>query len=166
MTQLQFHETVERIKAIGGMCFSMVTPSEIKTVALREDPNISFQQMASLIEACSQYLQIVSESRKREVLETIHPPNLDSTSRESNLALIDRFYCILMQREMDPNVKKHWLQTLGQDVRLWKIYKSRPVTTPQQLAKSLDISLEAFYALEKEMIKLYYASSDDVRRNG
>lgn len=166
MTQMQFYETVERIKTIGGMCFSMVTPSEIETAALRVDPNISYQQMEALIEVCSQYLQIVSEARKREALATIHPPNLDSTSRESNPSLIDRFYCILMQREMDPNVKEHWLQTLRQDVRLWNIHKSRPVTTPQQLAKSLDISLEAFYALEKEMIKLYYASSDDVRRNG
>lgn len=163
MTELECQEVLDRVKAIAGTCYSMVTAEEIKDVINKVNPHISVFQMESLIQDCKQYVQIVTPEEKQKMLQSTHPE--EYIEHKPDLSLIDRFFCIFVQREIDPEVKICWKKAVDTNDRLRTILQNRRNSAPELLAEALEISLEDLYYLEREIIKLYYACSDKVRED-
>lgn len=160
MTEIECKEVIERVRAIAGTCYSMVTEGEIKDVINRVNPHISVYQMEHLIQDCKQYVQIVSAEEKQKMLQNMYPEQY--AENKPDPALIDSFFCILLHRNMDSSAKAYWESVVDSDERFHTILQNRRNLPPESLAEVLGISLEELYYLEREIIKLYYSCSSKV----
>lgn len=161
MTETKHTEIIDRVRAIAGTCYCMVTMGEIMDVIQRVSPGANAEQTEKLIRDCQRVVQIVSQEEKEKMLQAAYPE--ERTEQRPNPALMDTAFCILLQRRMDPKVKNCWIQAVEKDARLRTILRNRKNTAPERLAESLGVSQEDFYCLEREIINLYYTCADKVR---
>lgn len=161
MTEQEYQQILDRIKAIGGS-HSVATEKEITDEISRMNPHISVYQLDKLIRESKQLIQIVSQEEKNLLLQSMCPEEYEKD--KPDIALIDKFFCVLVQREMDPEVRTCWEESLDQHALYRIIMEKRSTTAAEQLAEELGISLEELYYLERDLIKAYYTCSDHVSK--
>lgn len=161
MTEQEYQIILDRIKAIGGSR-SVATEKEITDLITRMHPHISVYQLDKLIRESKQFIQIVSQEEKNMLLQSVCPEEYEKD--KPDISLIDRFFFVLVQREMNPEVRACWEESLDQHVHYRIIMEKRSTTAPEQLAEELSISLEELFYLERDLIKTYYTCSDHVRK--